>query len=299
MTLSPSTERHVVGLIGADIGPSLSPALHEAEARKLGLRYSYERIDISRFGLAPERVGELLALARKLGFRGVNVTHPCKRLVVDHVDELSPNAAALGAVNTVVFDQKRSAGYNTDWPGFQESFARGLPDVALGDVVLLGAGGAGAAVAHAALSLGVARLRVADVNPRRADALVKRLWLRFGRERATVCSDPASALGRSDGLIHATPTGMSAHPGMPLPAQALRPELWVADVVYMPLETELLRHARSLGCKTLDGGGMAVFQAARSFELFTGIEPDRERMLMHFKLLKRDAPRELRSKEVA
>ena len=89
-------------------------------------------------------------------------------------------------------------------------------------------------------------------------------------------------LADADGLIHATPTGMAAHPGLPLPEELLRAELWVAEVVYRPLETELLKRARELGCRTLDGGGMAVMQAAGAFELFTGVTPDRERMLRHF-----------------
>ena len=145
---------YVVGLIGAEIGPSLSPALHEREADELGLRYVYRRIDIAELGLAPEDVGELVAAARQLGFGGLNITHPCKQLVVEHLDELSPDAEALGAVNTVVFSDGSAIGHNTDWPGFQANFTRGLPDVDTDRVVLVGAGGAGAAVAHATLSLG-------------------------------------------------------------------------------------------------------------------------------------------------
>ena len=107
----------------------------------------------------------------------------------------------------------------------------------------------------------------------------------MGTELAALEGQLASA----SGLIHATPTGMASHPGLPLPAELLRPEMWVVDIVYMPLETELLREARELGCRTLDGGAMAVFQAADSFELFTGRAPDRDRMLRHFsRLVDRD-----------
>ena len=95
-------------------------------------------------------------------------------------------------------------------------------------------------------------------------------------------SDLAAAVAEADGLIHCTPTGMAKLPGMPLPAELLHPALWVAEIVYFPLETELLRVARSLGCQTLDGGGMAVFQAVRAFQLITGLEPDAERMRRHF-----------------
>src|SRR3954454_24554430 len=152
MGSSNPTHPHRVGLIGADIGPSLSPELHEREAEELGLAYEYVRVDISRLGVPAATVGVLVSGAHQRGFSGVNITHPCKQMVVEHVNELSPEAPALGAVNTVVFDGDEAIGYNTDWRGFEESFVRGLPDVEMGCVVLLGAGGAGSAVAHAVLS---------------------------------------------------------------------------------------------------------------------------------------------------
>jgi shikimate dehydrogenase len=280
-----------VALIGADIGPSLSPALHEREAQELGLDYTYERIDITRLGLSEGQVGELLRIARGLGYRGVNVTHPCKQTVIEHLDDLSDDAAELGAVNTVVFSPSGAVGHNTDWPGFERSFARGLPDVPLRRVVLLGAGGAGSAAAHAALSRGVERLVIFDRRTDQAERLVASLRQRYSDERVALCDRLAAECPRADGLIHATPTGMAGHPGMPLEPQLVHENLWVAEVVYRPLETELLRHARAIGCRTLDGGGMAVFQAALSFELFTGRTPDVERMLRHFAVLSdREAP---------
>jgi len=269
-------ERYIVGLVGAGIGTSLSPALHEREAAALDLDYAYRLIDIEERGLGPADVADVLARARRAGFRGLNVTHPCKQAVVPHLDDLSDDAAGLGAVNTVVFDGDRATGHNTDTTGFAESFRRGLPDAGLEHVVLLGAGGAGTAVAYAALRLGVEHLTIVDVDRERAEACAARL----GSDRASAGS--LDALADADGLVHATPTGMEGHPGLPLDDDFLRPDLWVAEVVYRPLETELLQRARELGCRTLNGGGMAVFQAADAFELFTGVEPDRERMLRHF-----------------
>jgi shikimate dehydrogenase len=270
-------QRHDVGLIGAGIGSSLSPALHEREAAEQGLTYAYRLIDIDERGLTPADVDQLLEHAHRAGFSGLNVTHPCKQAVVPHLDALSDDAAALQAVNTVVFEDGRATGHNTDTTGFAENFARGLPDVAVENVVLLGAGGGGTAVAYAALRLGVHRLTVVDIDEERAHACVRQL----GSER--VVAGTLDSLADADGLIHATPTGMDGHhPGMPLDDELLHPGLWVAEIVYRPLETPLLRRAREFGCQTLDGGGMAVFQAAGSFELFTGVEPDRERMLRHF-----------------
>jgi shikimate dehydrogenase len=274
-----AVRRHEVALIGAGIGASLSPALHEREAREQGLPYRYRLIDLEERGLGPDAVGDLLAEARGAGLRGVNVTHPCKEAVVPYLDALSADARALQAVNTVVFDGARAVGHNTDTTGFAEAFARGLPDAALDHVVLLGAGGAGAAVGHAALRLGVGRLAIVDVDEERARDRVAQL----GTPRAVVGT--LDDLATADGLIHATPTGMDAHPGLPLDEELLHDGLWVAEVVYRPLETPLLRAARALGCRTVDGGGMAVFQAADSFALFTGVEADRERMLRHFAAL--------------
>jgi shikimate dehydrogenase len=263
-------DQHLVGLIGAGIGASLSPALHEREAARQGVRYEYRLLGVEELGAEPE---DLLRTAREEGWSGLNVTHPCKRAIVEHLDELSRAAEQLDAVNTVVFDDGRAVGHNTDTTGFAESFARGLPDVARDRVVLLGAGGAGAAVAHAARSLGVMCLVIVDLDEGAARELAERVGGTAGE---------LQEMGQADGLIHATPVGMAAHPGLPLPAERLRRDLWVAEVVYRPLETELLQRARELGCRTLDGGGMAVYQAVRAFELFSGRAPDADRMTRAF-----------------
>ncbi|MCT7356648.1 shikimate dehydrogenase, partial [Streptomyces sp. 15-116A] len=170
-------DSYLVGLIGAGIGPSLSPALHQREADRQGLRLLYRLLDLDTLGLPPESVGELLRAARLLGFDGLNITHPCKRLVVEHLDALDPQAEALGAVNTIVFEDggRRAVGHNTDVTGFAASFARGLPDAPLQRVVQLGAGGAGAAVAHATLTLGAERVTVVDAVPERAADLAASL----------------------------------------------------------------------------------------------------------------------------
>ncbi|HEX7954515.1 MAG TPA: shikimate dehydrogenase, partial [Burkholderiales bacterium] len=196
--------------------------------------------------------------------------------------ELSDDARAIGAVNTVVLKNGRRVGHNTDWWGFAESYRRALPDVPMDSVVQLGAGGAGAAVAHAALMLGTRRLAIFDLASKRAEQLATNLCARFGAGRALPSTDLQQAMAQCDGLIHATPTGMVKYPGLPLAADLLRPQMWIAEIVYFPLETELLREARRLGCRTMSGSGMAVFQAVEAFRLFTGITPDAERMQRHF-----------------
>jgi shikimate dehydrogenase len=275
----------LAGLIGAGIQASRTPAMHEQEGTEQGLRYVYRTIDLDRLGIGAEALPDLLLAAQRMGFDGLNITHPCKQAVIPLLDELSPDAEALGAVNTVVLRGGRRRGENTDWWGFAEAFRRNMGGASLDRVVQLGAGGAGAAVAHALLTLGVRSLTVHDVDAARAAALAAGLCARFGAGRAAAGADLAATMAQADGLVHCTPTGMAAHPGLPLPAAPLHPALWVADIVYFPLETELLRTARALGCRTLDGGSMAVFQAVEAFRLFTGITPDPERMLRHFAAL--------------
>ena len=265
--------------------------MHEEEARRLGLMYVYRRIDLEALRRDVSSLPDLLRAAESMGFDGVNVTYPCKQAVIELLDALSDDARALGAVNTIQFEDGRRIGHNTDWSGFRRAFERGLPGVPLDRVVQLGAGGAGAAVAHAAMTKGARELTLTEVDPARARALAAELQARFpdARVHATDGS-PAmlgDALAAADGLIHATPTGMAKHPGLPLQAELLHPRLWVADVVYFPIKTELLKAAEALGCRTLTGGGMAVYQAVEAFEIFTGIAPDAERMFEHFQSLLR------------
>jgi shikimate dehydrogenase len=272
----------LIGLIGTGIQASRSPALHMQEGAAQGLSYIYKLIDLTELRLGVDALPDLLTSAERLGFDGLNITHPCKQAVIPYLHELSPDAKALGAVNTVVLRDGKRIGHNTDWFGFAEGFRRGMPDAAMDRVVQFGAGGAGAAVAHAALTLGVRQLTLIDVNHARAASVAAGLCERFGAGRAVVGTERDAAVAAADGIINATPLGMDAHPGMALPAALLRPDRWVAEVVYFPLETELLRTARALGCRTVDGGGMAVFQAVEAFRLFSGVTPDAERMRRHF-----------------
>ena len=282
MTTWDSRPALLAGLIGTGIGASLTPALHEREGAEQGLRHVYRRLDMERLGLGVEALPELLTAAERTGFAGVNVTHPCKQAVIPLLHELSKDARALGAVNAVVLRDGRRIGHNTDMSGFAEGFKRGLPDARRERVVQMGAGGAGSAVAHALLGLGVGRLSVFDTDLSRAAGVAAALCARFGEGRALAGTDLPGAMAEADGVVNCTPVGMAKYPGLPLPAALLRPAHWVAEIVYFPLETELLRTARALGCATLDGGGMAVFQAVGAFRLFTGLEPDAERMLRHF-----------------
>ncbi len=284
-----SPRRRLVGLIGAGIQRSQSPALHMEEGAALGLDYRYEILDVDTMEDGAAVLPRLLDDAEARGFAGLNITFPCKQSVIPLLHALSPDAQALQSVNTVVFRDGRRIGHNTDWSGFAENFRRGMSDVVRDHVVLVGAGGAGSAVGYAALQLGARRLEIHDVDSARAAQLAERLAALFPDRVIRPVSDLAASLSAANGLIHASPTGMAKLPGLPVPADSLHPPLWIAEVVYVPLETELLRVARAKGCRTLDGGGMAVFQAAMAFELFCGVKPDAERMLRRFNTKLRSA----------
>lgn len=272
----------LAGLIGAGIQASRTPALHEHEGDAQGMRYLYRLIDLDALKLDSGALPELLSAAERMSFTGLNITFPCKQAIIPLLDELSPEARGIGAVNTVVFKDGKRIGHNTDCLGFAEGFRRGMGDVSRKRVVQMGAGGAGAAVAHALLAEGVQTLSIFDVEVSRAEALANNLNQHFGAGRARAGHDLRSAMAETDGLVNTTPMGMAKLPGTPVPVELLRGELWVAEIVYFPLETELLRNARALGCRTLDGGNMAVFQAVKAFELFSGVAPDAQRMLRHF-----------------
>jgi shikimate dehydrogenase len=258
--------------------------MHEREAAAQSLLYLYRPLDLTTMNRPAADVGELLRGARDLGYNALNITHPCKQLVLDHLDEVADDAAELGAVNTVLIKDGRFEGHNTDGSGFASGMHNVLPDVALDRVVQVGAGGAGAAVAHALLASGVKHLLLIDLDPARAAERAAALSAIFAGQTVEACApaDIGSELAEADGVVHATPVGMYQHPGTPFDTDLLEPRHWVADVVYRPVDTELIQVARAKGCKVLDGGHMAVGQAIDAFRLITGREPDAARMRAHF-----------------
>ncbi len=280
-----SASRALVGLIGVGIQRSLTPAMHEEEARHHGLRLHYQLIDLDRAGRTADALPGLIEAARIMGFAGLNITYPCKQAVIPLLDDLSDEARAMGAVNTVVNEGGRLVGHNTDGSGWLWGFRRALPQADLSHVVLLGAGGAGSAIAHALQRLPVGRLTIVDSDLPRAQGLCDSLMQLYGTRHVQAAADAQQAMATASGLIHATPTGMDKLPGLPLAATLLRAQLWVAEIVYFPLETPLLKAARALGCATVDGGAMAAGQAVGAFRLFTGLAPDEARMEAHLRAM--------------
>ena len=270
------------GLIGAGIQASRSPFIHMTEAKDLGLDLTYELFDLEKFKDGAVALPRMLEEVRTKGFLGVNITYPVKQAVMPLLDGYSDDVAALGACNTVVFNDGKATGHNTDWRGFAENFRRGLLGAALDSVVQLGAGGAGSAITYALLKMGAGRVVVHEIDLARGEALVNRFNDVMKAKRVFLAQDLPREIATAAGVVNCTPVGMKKLPGSPLPEHLLRPDLWVADIVYFPLRTELLRQAAARGCRTLEGGGMAVFQAAEAFHLFTGKAPDPDRMLRNF-----------------
>lgn len=280
-----TTASFVVGLLGDGIGGSLAKPLQEGEGEAQGFSLAYRLIDAATTGLREADTPDVLQWAVRLGFDGLAVTHPFKNLVMDCVDQTQPDARDLGASNLVVIRGGRTIAYNTDWIGFAGGLRATLPEATGDRMVLLGAGGAGVAVGYGALRSGAAHLDVVDRDPERARMVAERLASLVGRDRVRATEDLEGALAQAGGLIQATPVGMDGHPGMPVAAELLRPGLWVADIVYFPLETELVTRARTLGCRVMTGGAMAVHQHAAAFELLTGAPADIARMRRHFATL--------------
>ena len=271
--------RTLVGLIGANILKSLSPALHADAFAAAGIDGYYHLMDVEV--LRGRSLPQLLDAVKVAGFSGTNMTFPFKQDVLVHLDALDEEARQIGALNCVtIAPDGATKGYNTDRSGFRRSFEHHLGRASADGarVTLVGAGGAGRAVAFALMDLGVADLAIHDSNAKQSASLIADLHRYFGVKRARPVDDLGAAVAAADGVVNATPVGMLGIPGNPVPVAALRPTHWAADVIYTPLDTAFIKAARACGARTLTGGGMCVYQAVEAFRLFTGIAPDVARM---------------------
>lgn len=283
----------LLGLIGINVAGSLTPPMHEAEGRRQGLSLVYRPLDPTLMtGSVANQAGEpdwsaVVERAVDFGYSGFNVTHPAKRGVIPALDELDADAELLGAVNTITMSQGRLIGRNTDHRGFTEALAAIAVDPQQGEVVQVGAGGAGSAVAYALLSAGVPRLSILDIDPANPQALVRRLSSAFEASRMRVLApeEAPRAIRDAVGLVNATPIGMvGVSDASPVDLDLLHPGLWVGDVIYRPHRTRLVKAAEAVGAPAFGGARMAVGQAAASFELFTGEAADHESMLATFEV---------------
>ena len=273
MTSAITGKTKLIGLIGWPVEHSLSPAMHNAAFATLGLDYCYVPLPV-----APGRLKEAVEGLRALSFVGANVTVPHKEAVMAYLDEVVPEARAIGAINTIVVQNERLIGYNTDWRGFLAALREGGFAPEGKRAVVLGAGGAARAVVYA---LGKAGAEIAILNRTlsRAEALVKDLSPLFPLisliplplTEETLLEQAAAA----HLLVNATPLGMWPKiDESPWPESlAFSGHLTVFDLVYNPRRTKLLEQAEAAGAKAIGGLGMLVHQGAEAFRLWTGVDP--------------------------
>jgi shikimate dehydrogenase len=288
-----SKRRILMGLIGANIMGSLSPALFADAFEAAGIDGFYHLMDVER--LPGRTLPKLLDAIKAAGFAGANITYPFKQDIIPLLDAVDPTAMQTGAINTVeIAPDGRTTGYNFDRPGWRSSFAEtfGRDSAKGASVVQIGAGGAGHAVAFALMDLGVAQLVIHDVDHARANALCENLAKHFCPSRCRMAHDVERDVSDADGIVNATQVGMRGFPGNPVPVSTLTASHWCADVIYTPIETEFLRAAAARGARVLNGGGMCVHTAVEAFRLFTGITPDVTRLHAAFAkaLIERDKP---------
>jgi shikimate dehydrogenase len=259
-----------LAVIGHPIAHSLSPVMHQAAFRELDINACYTGYDV-----APERLHEVVGAMRTLNFRGWNVTIPHKVAIMSLLDELTPAAKRIGAVNTVYFQDGLWIGDNTDGQGYLSSLSQELSlDVRGKHVVVLGAGGAAKAIADALLFAGVGALWILNRHREKAEALASQLAVHHTRI-TIVGSDMVWPSSRVDLVINTTPVGMEGHltGELPVPASVLQEQMIVSDLVYRPQVTPLLLAAQLAGAKTHGGLGMLVEQGALAFTKWFGITP--------------------------
>jgi len=271
------TKSYLTGLIGAEIDGSLSPALHNAGFEALGLTGEYRPLDTAVAGKTVADLPELSQAKKRDGFDGFNVTHPFKTAILPLLDEIDDDARDLGAVNTVIIEGDKLIGHNTDWIGFAAQY-QSLIDAgtARGPVLVLGAGGAGRAVIHALNAAGVPDIRLYDPNLQNAATLGQ------AHANVSVADDPVETAKEVAGIINASTVGMHGKGGLPIDKAAIRPDHWIAEVIYFPVKTPLVLYAQALGCQVATGDIMCFEQAVAGFELMTGLNADRAAMAASF-----------------
>ena len=263
-----SSNRVLLGLLGHPISHSAAPAMMEAAGAATGLDVRYHLIDVA--GASPEVIARILDGVRLIGFAGINVTFPYKQTVMPFLDALDAGAAQVGAVNLVTVRDGRLTGHNTDATGFLSGLLGTVGEaVRAGPAVLIGAGGAGRAIAWSLAKAGVPEVRVVDQDAGRAAALAAEAsgW---GGGRFVPAAGIGAAMDGAEGVVNASPAGMLPDTSSPVEAGLLRAGMWVADAVYHPPVTPLLAAAAALGCAIMPGGAMSVGQAEDGFFLFTG-----------------------------
>lgn len=260
-----------LGLIGDNIAHSRAPRLHEVAGDLTGLRVRYDRLIPPAMGMSLEAV---FRQALQTGYRGLNITYPYKEAVLPLVTVPDSRVARLGAVNTVLFNDRGPEGHNTDWSGFIAAYRHGFGMRPAGEVCIIGAGGVGKAVAFGLLELAMTGLRLVDRDMPKADALATALRAADPTLDIRVTDDVTRGAAGAGGLVNCTPVGMVGHGGTPVPAPLLSGATWAFDAVYTPVNTQFLIEARTRGLSVLSGEELFFYQGLHAYEVFHGAAVD-------------------------
>ncbi|KGJ02858.1 shikimate dehydrogenase [Paracoccus halophilus] len=269
------TEGIRLGLIGDNIVASQSPRLHRLAGLQNGLAVRYDRLIPKVEGKPFDQLFQHVAGA---GYRAVNVTYPYKERVAAKVVIDDPLVRAMGAVNTVVFDQGGPHGYNTDHSGFIRAYRWVRGDAAPGPVLMIGAGGVGKAVAFGLIALGMTEFRIADRDLPKAQALAAALGAARPGLTVLTGTDAAELAAGASGIVNCTPVGMVGYEGTPLPRAHLQGAAWAFDAVYTPVDTQFLQDAAAEGLQVISGYELFIGQGLDSWTLFTGLPLDEARL---------------------
>ena len=260
----------ITGIIGWPVEHSKSPLMHNAAFDALGLNYCYIAMPVQ-----PERLKEAIEGIRALGFTGINVTIPHKQTVIQYLDEIDEEARFIGAVNTIKNEDGRLTGYNTDGRGFMESLREEGIDPSGKNIFVIGVGGAARAVCYY-LCKSASKLYLHGRNMQKASSLMNDLKDISSNVSIT---ETKKNIQYADIIINATPLGMKEDDPMPFEPSMLRPDQIVCDLIYW--DTPLIKQARQIGCKAVNGLGMLLWQGVLAFKIWTGITPPVDLMREH------------------
>lgn len=260
-----------LGLIGDNIAESKAADLHCAAGRLCGLDLTYEFLVPRDLSLEFDAVFDR---AREQGFRGLNITYPYKESVVRRLNIEDPSVRSIAACNTVMFDRPQPEGSNTDYTGFIAAFRNRFGSMSPGIVAMAGSGGVGKAIGFALARLGAKALRLFDIDRVKAENLARAIVAEYPRLEVQICVSIVQACDGADGLVNATPLGMSGYSGSAFLAAVFSGPQWAFDAVYTPIDTSFVRSAREAGLSVMSGYELYLYQGVDAFRLFTGCNID-------------------------
>lgn len=264
-----------LGLIGDNIAQSKAPLLHRLAGAQHGMHVTYDRLVPAEIGADFDAVFEGCP---GQGYRGLNITYPYKERAAAKVGIDDPLVRAMGAVNTILFEDGRAKGYNTDYTGFVEAYRSVRGERTPGVACLIGTGGVGRAMAFGLVALGASEIRLVDKDRGKAEALLADLATLDHAVDVRVFEGVSDAADGATGLLNGTPVGMVGYEGTPLPRAMMAGAEWAFDAIYTPLDTQFLRDAEAEGLRVISGYELFIYQGIDAWALFSGRTLDEDRL---------------------